>query len=238
VWGCDQGHDTGEGNITEKPITSPSSEVLVNPGVVGVVSECDVAGRKSIVGDRQRQVAELGLQRVQWNLAAEILYSGDVGLAAANPSFKTSATIPAGWDPLVPSGIEETIEGLLEAVCDCWHGQLVLHVPQQFLPHFLVRSLVVFDVSADVYRMGAHLVSFDCYPNLGPDDAAPNEDPAADGSEVWMYVSPPPRIEFGANFELAEALTPLQNVSAVRAERPVIVALDPCCVIGAKAGIC
>ena len=258
IWGCEGGAneslDTGEFD-TEKTETATAAphDVDFYPGMIGSTTECMVAGRQTVIGDLVRQSAEQSLDRVRYSTLAQILYYGNVGRTDRNASLQGDATVPDGFDPSAPSGIKQTLQGLLDATSRCWDQQLVFHVPAQYLPYFLADALVEFDQSAGVYRMGAHLVSFDTYVNLGPnaliggsggfdpEEDDPALDPrlaSADGSDFWIYATSTPLIGLDAVDVQSSILDPRLNKYRVVAEQGAIILFDPCCAIGAKAAVC
>lgn len=238
IWGCEGSSVVADDGL--KPNTPPGSASDIYPGTLGVRSQCNIGGRQTVIGDVVRQVAEQGLERARYSLLADIMYDGEVGRATPNVSFKTDATVPAGFDPLVPAGIVNTMQGLLDAACTCWDQQLVFHVPVAYLPHFLAKYIVEWDEGAGVYRMGAHLVSFDCYTNLGPDAVDPDDRiPAADGSEVWIYATGAPLIGLDPDIDVHSSILDARiNLYNVVAEQGGIVLMDSCCIVGAKAAVC
>lgn len=245
VWGCDSAERGGGGQV--KPAAAlGADEPEFYPGVIGARTTCDIAGSRTIIGDRVRTIAEQMLDRTRYGQLAQILADGDVGRDAAgvpdrNPSVVYDGQVPANFNNNSPSTLRGTMQGLMDAACTCWDQQLVFHVPRPYLAQFLHERLVVWDEADGVYRMGDHLVSFDCYPNIGPDqdfagNAQPDQNvPAADGSEVWIWATSRPMIGLDEVMDDYSHRDVRQNSYDVVAEQGAIVMVDPCCIYAAKA---
>lgn len=233
VWGCESASREAPDDV--KPITPILDSEQFDSTLIGVLVDCD--GGPGALGSIEEIIASEGWRRTAWQAMAGILHNGEVGTAAPNPSLESVAILPPGWDPLVPAGIVPSLQGLLDAACTCWNADLVIHVPVQFLPYFLRLYLVEWDNDDQVYRMGAFRISFDCYPNVGPDSLGPDAEPNPDGSEVWMYATGP--IYYGiVDPEIIRTREWRQNKSRVEDIAGAIVAFEPCCVMAVKATVC
>lgn len=236
IWGCQR---DGSGDVdSEKPQGDLSEAVFFDSVTIGVQYTCNPSAKTlSPIGDLVSDSARYAYQRFRWQRLARVLVDGQVNaFTLINPSFQSVAQVPAGLDVDNPSGIVTTIQAMLElSQCTSWDAQRVLHVPQQYLPHFLNQYLVEWDNDAGVYKMGQHLVSFDCYPNVGPQ---PDLDPGADdGSTFWMYMSDAPMAAFDS--EVIEAATHVRmNRYTASAESGAIIAFNPCGVVASKAIVC
>lgn len=233
IWGCDR--DGGVDPDSEKPQGELEEAVFFDSVTIGVQYSC-LPGSETLspIGDLVSDSARYAYDRYRWQRLAQVLSDGVVnGAGGANPSLQSVAEVPDGFDPDAPAGIPSTIQGMLDSQCSAWDAQRVLHVPQQYLPHFLTQYLVEWDADVGVYRMGTHLVSFDCYPNLGPE----GDEPAEDGSEVWMYMTDAPMAAFDS--EVIESATHVRlNRTTASAESGAIIAFNTCGVVAAKALIC
>lgn len=238
VWGCDSINQSAPDDV--KPLTELGEASDWYPGVIGSRVQCTVAGKQTLIGDVVRQVAEQSLERVRYSLLAQILYSGEVGRVTPNHSLLADAVVPDGFNPAAPSGILQTIQGLLDHACECWDQQLVFHVPRPYLPYFLALDIVEWDNVDQVYRMGDHLVSFDCYQNLGPDVFSTGGlTPNPDGSEVWIYATSQPLVGLDSDIMVQSTINnPRLNLYDVVAEQGAIIIVNPCCMVGAKARVC
>lgn len=215
------------------------------PTMIGVATDCTVFGSRSLIGNRQLEVAQGGLALREWSMLALTMYDGLVGNGAAgdenpNPSFYGSATLVPSQSFTAPAPIPNTLEGMLDTYCSRWSGEVVIHVPQQFLPYWIDQELVTLGEDG-VYRHGHHRVSFDCYPNSGPTQAVDDSsDPDAtvdppDGA-FWMYMSSVPRVGF-ADVSSGESTDPQQNMHSAVAERGAIITFEPCSVVAALASV-
>lgn len=237
TWGCGRAYAEDGGET--KTVNELGPTDIFESTTIYNVAECNVAGSRSLIGNRQELVAREGLDVVKYSLMADVLYTGEVGIgelqSTPNPSFFSTARIPEGQNYLTPSSITNTMTGLIEVLCAQWRRQVVFHVPIQFMPQMLNSSLVVWDWDRNRYYMGNYPVSFDCYLNYGPESAV-DPVPNVDGSELWIYMSSIPYISFGD--EGTDGYTEVQiNRHTERAERGAIATFDPCSVWAAKASV-
>ena len=241
VWGCTSPQRLAPDDV--KPISPIPAGVQFWPTLVGVETQCVRRDMGSPIGDVQTEVAQVGLTRTEWSVAAGVLYDGNIGNLSvlieqngANPSFYSEATVVAGQNYVTPAPLLASVRKLIAEACDCYGDQFTLHVPAQYLPHFMFNELVEWYEDMGHYMMGNIPVSFDCYENLGPlsTPAPADRIPAADGSEVWIYASATPLVSFG-DTEFVEAFYPLRNERTIELVRPLIVAFDNCCVFAALA---
>lgn len=232
-WGSIEGGD-------EKPVNELEPGVDFTPGTIGTIFDCGGPGSPGTpIGDTVRQRAEALIERRSWSDLARLLHTGETYRCGdldsngdadeTNPSLQGLAVTPAGYDDGAPGSIRGVLQGLLDGVCSTWHTDPVFHVARAWMPHFL-GDIVRWDESTDTFRFGPHLVSFDCYPNVGPAGTTT----AADGSEVWIYASMRPLVAFGG-VEVVSARHYRQNTYQVRAEREAIAIIDPTLVSAAKA---
>ena len=120
------------------------------PTLVGVETQCVRRDMGGPIGDMQVQVAQVGLTRTEWAVAADVLYDGNIGNLStlieqngANPSFFSEGQVLPSQNYATPADLDNTIQGLLDAACSCFGEQVTLHVPQQYLPHFLQETIVM-----------------------------------------------------------------------------------------------
>lgn len=241
VWGCASVTDP-EDPDTWKPVADilPYSEF--SSTMIGLEVACGPNGPNSPIGDIAKRIAQEGLERVRFSRLAQVLANGDVGGGATagfgtNPSLQEDSSNPDGFVLATPAGILTTIQGLLDAVTDCWQTDVVFHVPLSFLPHFLDNHLVEWDAERGVWHMGPYEFSFDLYPNLGSAADELATPTATDGSEVWIYVTSRPLYAFSREMTIAARKQRL-NEYVVEALRGAIIVFDPCCAMGAKAQVC
>jgi hypothetical protein len=253
VRGYEQGANIGNGDTppeqTEKPAATPPLEVEFAPTMIVSQSQCHVGGSQSVIGDIIQANAQQALDRMQWRVMAQVLHGATPVRSAAdhgdvqNPSLSGMASpvtgdpqYPAGFNPATPGDIKGTLQGLLDLVCECYHSDPVFHIPRSFMAYFLNDGIITWDESAGVFRFGPHLVSFDCYSNIGNDDIEAVSPTLTDGSEVWIWTSARPMVAFGSE-DVITNLERRQNSYQALVERPAILAFDTSCFGAAKATI-
>lgn len=176
------------------------------------------------------ELADLDLQKGSSAALAREL-AGNIS-GNGNPSLQSSAidrTSLAG-----PQSLSNSLQALLGAQCECEIGDLMIHAPVWTLPEWLKNDLVEWDGTR--YRLGAYVVSFDCYPNIGPDDAE-GDTPLPGSGDVWLYVSGTveTRLDTVTKFtDIEERL----NITTAMVERLALLRFDPCCVRAVKAKVC
>lgn len=221
-------------NGGDKDPTIYGDEVIFDPVIVYNLQQCE-----GHIGSGIDVVSAENFRRVeQRQLAAEV-HSGSV---SGNPSFQSSAEDQTG---VAVQGLCETLQALIDVVCEKGISELVLHAPFHTIPSFIEQQLAEWDPISGQYRVGHIPIIFDCYPNIGPDtpsaEAAANlghvgNDPAGDG-QAWIYATGP----------IEHAAATLQNRSAFEQrinqhvdlnERLEIYRFDPCSVLSALADVC
>ncbi len=244
--GCeDFGIDVDSGDeVNEKPETSPAGSSAFAPAILTKLVSCNVGGSQSAVGNLILDSARYSFDRMQYRTLAKILQGSLPVFNAdgdANPNLSgdfgaDGPTYPDGFDASQPGDIKGTLQGLLDLVCSCSHSDPVFHIPRSFMPQFLGTTLVHWDDANGVFRFGPHLVSFDCYTNLGSDELEQATPTAIDGTEVWIWTSSQPMVAFGAQDNLT-GLERRQNEYTALVERPAIITFDTQCFGAAKAVI-
>lgn len=224
-WGC---ATTGD-----KPTTTLPEASLFEPATVGAMMEC---GPNGGVQPMLEAYALEMWKRQRWSEAAKLLHDGTTDGPEAGQNFSLKdATAAPGFDPAAPGSIEGTLQGLLDIVCNCSSSDPVLHVPRAFMSQFMTQTLIRWDEPTGTFRFGPHLVSFDCYPNLGPDAVEGGANPTPiDGSQVWIWATSQPLVEWSAQ-ERVRTVAPRRNEHLLRVEQDVIVTIDPGCAYGARA---
>lgn len=232
--------------IDEKPATAPGYDSgMFYPTMIPRHVECNIGGAHTSVGDIITGLARSSFERTQYRTLARILHGRLQvmdGAGTPNPSMSGGWTgdqpiYPDGFDPENPGSIMGTIQGLLDIVCSCSNSDPVFHIPRAFMHYFLVNGLVQWDEAAAAFRMGPHLVSFDCYPNLGSDVLEQATPTADDGTEVWIWATQRPMVALGAVDEVT-ITERRQNKYNALVERPAIIAFDTICRTAAKARVC
>lgn len=236
VWQC--GRSAGD----PKPINELGGFATFNPTIIGNAAACEVGGSISPIGNRIEQVATMGLDLIQWEQIATLLYTGitgygEDGTETPNTGFYDVAEIPAGQSYDNPASIALTIEGMLDTACRRW-GEPLLHVPQQFKPIFVDQQLLDFDRASGQYRLRDTdlRISFDCYENRGPESAGADREAPDDGSAFWMYLSSVPRVEMDRVMKL-DYTEVQQNQYTYVAERGAIAVFETCSVVAAMANV-
>lgn len=236
IWGC------GRSDGDPKALSLLGDTVNFLPTTLGGAASCDVAGSRSLIGNRQQQVALGVLERTQWQQLAQVLHDGFIGVGAGgtdveNPNFYASATVSANQSYTAPSSIAATLEGMYDTYCNRYSGDVLVHVPQQFRAFWIEQRLVEFDRASNRYYMGNTPVSFDCYSNVGPASAADPTPPVLDdGSAFWMYMSSVPIVEMDV-VEEYDYTDVRQNSYTAVAERGAIALFDPCSVVAGLASV-
>lgn len=233
VWGCNSASQSPPND--QKPITPILSSVQFDSTSIGVLVDCD--GGMGSLGMIESTIASSGWDRTVFKKLVDILSNGIVGTVNPNPSLQSVATLPDGWDVNAPADLVNSLQGIMDSACSCWNADLVIHVPVQYLSYFLNLQLVLWNEQLEQYMFGAFKVSFDCYPNIGPDSLDEDAIPATDGSEVWIYASGPVYYALASPEEI-KTRDWQQNKSRVEDIAGAIVAFEPCCVSAVKAKVC
>lgn len=184
--------------------------------------------------DRISTLAHYSLSLHEWQRIATTIHSNPSALVGVRNWADEATEVVAPISGL--AGLTNTISGLLDAAgCACWGaGEQYLHVPKQFMPFFAQDHLVRWQ--GEKAYIGFLNVVFDCYPNTPPTVNVGGA-AAADGSEVWMYLTGDQWIGLGDVYETRAGYT-RQNEDVSLVERHALGVFDPCCVFAAKASVC
>lgn len=231
-WGCQ--------TIGEKPLNSVPAAALYQPTSVGIVYECGPGAGQLPLGPIGQQIAVERFRRQRWSEVASLLQDGitDGPEAGNNFSFE-DATLAPGFDPAAEGDIAGTLQGLLDTVCSCFGTDPVFHVPRPYMAQMLKTDLVVWDEASETFRFGPHMVSFDCYSNIGPAAVEGGANPTlTDGSEFWIWASSQPMVAWSDGPETVTSIAVRRNENLVRVEQEVIAVIDSGCLYAARARVC
>lgn len=228
----------------EKPAGLLPNPYEFAPFIIESHVECNVGGTKTVIGDIIKQNAVISLETMTPRVIAKVLqgtipvHTAPDRLDLANPTLNNPAVLPSGFNPMAPGNLKGTLQGLLDQVCGCAAGEMTFHVPESFLPYFLINGVVSWDEGSGTYRFGAHAVSFDCYPNQGPPDVELASPTLTDGTECWIWISNPIWVATAPleDWTVQHIHTRTNTASAI-VERAAIVAFDPSCTAAAKAKV-
>lgn len=218
-----------EDPAVEKTLTELGDPVEFNPFLLYNLERCAGIGRF----DGLQALSNEHLRRTEnRNLAIQLHDASFSPAGDLDPSLQSSATDVTGGGGAV--GIKETLCGLVQAICEFHIGEIVFHAPLKVMPSMLFDNLVLWNATANRYEFGHYSVSFDCYPNVGPDSTG-NIVPA--DNEAYIYVSGP--VEFAkGTIQSVQNFDQHINEHLAREERLAILRFDPCTVIAANAEIC
>lgn len=223
TWACDTPYP-------EKTATDSAEAVRFDTFLIYAEVRCDGGfGREQI-----QELAQLDIDKGDSAALARELHGNESG--NGNPSLQSTAvdkSIDAG-----PQSLANSLQALVGVACECNIGDLMFHAPIWTLPEWEKNDLVEWDGTR--YRLGEFTVSFDCYPNIGPDESevyGPNDAPADGSGEAWIYVSGSVEREVGQTMRDI-TLNQRINENVAIAERLAILRFDPCCVAAVKASVC
>lgn len=213
-----------------KTVNQVPDQVRFEPFLIGDAFECGMPQSISPVS----QLALNTLALSEWQQIAITVHSNPDNLNGV----LNWADYANDITPATPAGLSNTIHGLIEAAaCTCWSsGNLYLHVPIAYMPYFLEQSLLWWETGSNTPKIGPVSIVFDCYPNTPP-TVNTGGAAAADGSEVWLYLTGPNYIGVGNVYE-TDTMFAQQNNHLSMAERHAIALFDTCCVTAAKAVVC
>lgn len=224
------GGSVGTWSCTDPLVDKENVAVGVNVSFDPFQLYAEVACDSGLGLSTAEELADLDLQKGTSAALAREIHENVSG--NGNPSFQSAGvnlTSLAG-----PQSLANSLQAIIGAQCDCEIGDLLIHAPVWTLPEWLKNDLVVWDGTR--YRLGAYVVSFDCYPNVGPDDAG-NDAPAPGSGDAWIYVTGQveQRVDTVVRFT---SLKQRENERVSLAERLAVLRFDPCCVRAVKAKVC
>lgn len=233
-WGCAVDAET------LKDVSDTPGSELFDSTTIGVLYECGPGARNTSIGDILEASAVSDFRAQRWSEAARLLqdgvvYSGE-NAGGLNPGLK-DATLAPLFVEAANGTLREAVAQVLQISCACLRSDPVLHVPRQYLPHFLAEALVQWDPARSLYHMGPIDVSFDCYANEGTAAVEAGGNPtAADGSEVWIWATSRPLVSWSSE-EIVGTVHAQRNENYVRVEQGVIAMIDPDCIYAARAAL-
>lgn len=216
IWSCFVG---GEEKTTyEKP-----DPVRFDPFLIYAGATCEGGGTPSLT-ELEQHARDTLLRSQSMQLARQLVISDP------NVDSPDLTTVATDITPLTgPTGLKNSIAGLLSALANCGGGEAVLHVPVVALPYLIDNGLVERDGR---YWFGVFPVSVDHYPNLGGL-------PPASSNEAYLYLTRPVEYEMTGDGEIQfNHYTGRTNEAIAMAEKLAILRFDPCCAYAINTLLC